>query len=221
MMFRRGLMFHKINNNEDDYCVFRTTKTNEKVRFIYNSICQSVVLEDGTELPSNYSYEYVYPEPGDHKVLITLKPNLTVLEDGSSPFIDSAKLIKIAGTFLKGQHKLTSINFLCYRSSITEIPEGLLDDCENVTTAIQSFAICKQLMGIPEKLFRVSKKINDFQYCFQQDSALKGSTPTDEDGGKLWEREGKPGYPSVISADNCFWGCWALTEYYNIPSNWK
>lgn len=220
-MFRRGLLFSKTGNNEEDYCVFRTTNANEKVRFISNSLCQSVVLEDGTELPLGYYYEYTYPEPGDHKVLITLKPNLVDFGGDTSPFTDYRKLVKIAGTFLKGQHKLSTISFLCYQTLITEIPPNLLIDCENVTTAIQSFAVCKQLRSIPEELFRVSKKINDFRYCFQQDSALTGSTPTDEDGGKLWERVGKPGYPSAINATTCFYWCRGLSDYNDIPLDWR
>lgn len=53
---------------------------------------------------------------------------------------------------------------------------------------------------------------------------MTGSTPTvDIDGTmyKLWELEGKEGYPDKIDGESCFGGCDKLTDIADIPDLWK
>lgn len=76
------------------------------------------------------------------------------------------------------------------------------------------------LIKVQTDIFRSTKLINDFSFAFRQNQQLT-NTPTDEDGGELWERAGKQGYPSSIDGTGCFTGCTSLPNYNQIPSNWK
>lgn len=60
----------------------------------------------------------------------------------------------------------------------------------------------------------------DFQNCFSRCDKLTGSTPKDPDGGELWERAGKEGYPTSITGTGCFTNCTGLDTYNSIPEDW-
>lgn len=79
-------------------------------------------------------------------------------------------------------------------SKISQIPTGYFNDCPNIET---------------------------FDSCFENNTALYGSTPVDENGLKLWQRAGQPGYPTIITGTRCFYGCTNLSDYADIPADWK
>lgn len=78
-----------------------------------------------------------------------------------------------------------------------------------------------QLEVISKNLLQNVKKVNNFTACFTNTLRLRGETPKDEDGGELWEREGKEGYPNKIDGTDCFWMCTGLSNYNSIPDDWK
>lgn len=77
------------------------------------------------------------------------------------------------------------------------------------------------LASIPSDMFRNAKNITKFDSCFANCILLAGKTPTDEDGGQIWERAGKMGYPTTITGTKCFFDCKGLTNYESIPTTWK
>jgi hypothetical protein len=105
--------------------------------------------------------------------------------------------------------------------NLTSIPEGLFKNCTNMSNCYYTFNSCTNLRSIPSDLFRYNPNIVTFGYCFLGCTKLTGTTPTDADGGKLWQRAGKTGYPSSINGELCFKNCTGLSDYSAIPSNWK
>lgn len=111
----------------------------------------------------------------------------------------------------------------CFSScqSLLSIPGNLFKNNTQVTIFTGCFADCGKLYTIPENLFQNNTQVRFFNSCFIRCVALKGMTPKDEDGGELWEREGKPGYPDSIVCSFCFSRCYDLDNYSEIPEDWK
>ena len=91
----------------------------------------------------------------------------------------------------------------------------------DVTNFYDCFSNCTSLVSIPAGLFGGCTAVTDFYGCFYDCTSLTGETPTDKNGNKLWERAGKPGYPEEINGADCFTNCAKLSDYSNIPSDWK
>lgn len=90
---------------------------------------------------------------------------------------------------------------------------------KDITSAYNLFYYTA-LIRVQTDIFRNCKLINDFSRTFYQGYYLT-NTPLDEDGGELWERAGKQGYPSSINGTLCFTGCTSLPNYGQIPPEWK
>ena len=117
---------------------------------------------------------------------------------------------------------VTSFNSCFYNcSDITSIPEGLFDNCPDVTDFSFCFASCSDITSIPEGLFANCPNVTNFRNCFNTGLSLSGTTPKDPDGGELWERAGKEGYPASVSGVDCFRYCTGLSNYNEIPEDWK
>lgn len=82
------------------------------------------------------------------------------------------------------------------------------------------FYVCSDLVSVPKGFFKNHKNATNFSFTFADCVSLK-DTPKDEDGGELWERAGKPGYPSDIDGSYCFNGCNWLLNFDEIPPGWK
>lgn len=129
---------------------------------------------------------------------------------GSIPeglFANSPNVIQFYATFAK-----------C--SGLTSIPEGLFTNCPNVRSFYWTFYDCSGLTSIPSGLFANCPNVTTFNSTFSGCSDLTGTTPTDTDGGQLWERTHKPGYP-YVTGTQCFRYCYELSNYTSIPSSWK
>ncbi|MCD8030840.1 MAG: hypothetical protein LUF85_08500 [Bacteroides sp.] len=105
--------------------------------------------------------------------------------------------------------------------ALATIPENLFANCPEASDLYACFYDCKALTSLPESLFAHNPQIRYFNECFCDCKALTGETPKDPDGGELWERAGKEGYPGSISASYCFENCTGLSNYDKIPDNWK
>jgi uncharacterized ParB-like nuclease family protein len=115
---------------------------------------------------------------------------------------------------------LTESKYNFALTSITDIPQGLYDNCPGLTSVESEFTNCKSLTSLPASLFRANPLITLFYYTFAGCTNLTGNTPVDSAGRKLWQRAGASGYPASINGTYCFYQCSQLAEYSDIPQNW-
>lgn len=104
---------------------------------------------------------------------------------------------------------------------ITQIPEGLFDNCTEVQNFAGAFKDCSNLTSIPEGLFDNCQKVTNFGYSkkvrndyfnmgvFTDCVKLTGKAP------ELWKRT------NVTSNLYAFKGCTKLSNYADIPDDWK
>lgn len=104
---------------------------------------------------------------------------------------------------------------------ITQIPEGLFDNCTEVQNFAGAFKDCSNLTSIPEGLFDNCQKVTNFGYSkkvgndylnmgvFTDCANLTGKAP------ELWKRT------NVTSNLYAFKGCTKLSNYADIPDDWK
>jgi len=95
-----------------------------------------------------------------------------------------------------------------------ELLESVYDSDISGVTDAGAFEGCTHLSSLPSKLFWRQKKLLSLENCFKGCSLLRGSTPVDSLGHKLWERYSR-------SASGCFTGCSGLVDYADIPADWK
>lgn len=120
---------------------------------------------------------------------------------------------------------VTSFNgcfFNC--GNIKEIPEGLFDHCSIVTGFADCFSGCISITSIPPALFNNCTEVKRFNDCFFNCSKATGETPYTMVKGKkirLWERTPEDGFAKVTYCSRCFYQCVNLSDYAEIPSDWK
>ena len=119
----------------------------------------------------------------------------------------------------KNNPGLTNIEEAFANSKLQTIPADEFSNNKELVNVSKVFLNSTELTNMPN--FLENKKITNFSRAFDGCSKLTGSTPTDENGYKLWQRAGKQGYPSTINGQHCFRGCTQLDDYDEIPSNWK
>ena len=119
----------------------------------------------------------------------------------------------------KNNPGLTNIEEAFANSKLQTIPADEFSNNKELVNVSKVFLNSKELTNMPN--FIENKKITNFSQAFDGCSKLTGSTPTDENGYKLWQRAGKQGYPSTINGQHCFRGCTQLDDYDEIPNNWK
>ena len=109
--------------------------------------------------------------------------------------------------------------------SLTAIPAGLFDNNTQVTSFYRTFKLCYSLTSIPQGLFNNCKKVTNFYETFCGCTSLTGESPYTMVANKkvhLYERKD---YPDIFTAPtwtvDCFQGCENLTDYAQIPTDWK
>lgn len=130
-----------------------------------------------------------------------------------------------------------NFSYCFYRCfGLQEIPLGLFDSCTEVTTFSYCFYYCIGLKGIPPGLFDSCTEVTNFDYCFYNcynvitipsnlfgynnlieriehgfdNCRMATSVPA------LWVS-----HPSIRLHTQCFYRCYAASNYQNIPSDWK
>ena len=134
--------------------------------------------------------------------------------------------------------KITAFNMTFSAcGDVGPIPEKLFSKCVNVTTFGSVFRQCGNITGsIPENLFANNPKINDVQWCFSGCTNLTGDITNlfnnnpnvtnftrcfsscnnlTGEAPKLWERD------NITNGSLCFLGCTKLSNYAEIPDDWK
>jgi hypothetical protein len=92
---------------------------------------------------------------------------------------------------------------------LAEIPEGLFANNTKVTSFMGCFNNCVNIKEIPEGFFANNTEVRDYSKCFYGCSQLTGSAPN------LWFKL------NVIEYEDCFYGCTKLSNYEEIPDDWK
>ena len=137
----------------------------------------------------------------------------------------SCKLTSIPDGLFKNCNKVTNFGSVFGGGYFIEIPEKLFCNCPEVTDFGGAFQGCKMLKRIPTGLFDNNRKVLIFLNTFTSDSSLSGESPyTIIDGKKcyLYDRHEYPDYfISPLSFGDCFYGCGNLSDYEEIPSDWK
>lgn len=103
-------------------------------------------------------------------------------------------------------------------SSLQEIPSGLFSGVSGGANWMfdLTFKWCKSLTAIPSDLFaEVYGNLPMFKSTFSDCVSIEGETPTAL-GRKLWEIAKGEEYGT-----GCFKGCTKLSDYNEIPDNWK
>lgn len=116
-------------------------------------------------------------------------------------------------------------------SSLTSIPETLFAAIGTKTSSVtfsECFMDCSGLTAVPAGLFDTVTRINYIDKCFSGCTSLTGESPytmVGEDKVHLYERERGDVFPNVPSTayshEYCFYGCTGLSDYNEIPSEWK
>ena len=152
--------------------------------------------------------------------------NCTQVTNFAGTFRDCKALTAIpAGLF----DKCTQVTNFSYTfsacSSLTAIPVGLFDNCTKVTDFSYTFSACSSLTAIPVGLFDKCTNVTWFQNTFSHCLALTGESPYTLINGQkvhLYERKD---YPNHFTTPTYYSGCFiystGLTDYAQIPSDWK
>lgn len=105
----------------------------------------------------------------------------------------------------------TSFENCFYYTGLREIPEILFKSCPDVISFKYCFGLNSYIKTIPATIFDNNLKVANFDSCFYNTRAsLTGNAP------ELWMRTNP-----APSGTACFRGQTGLSNYAQIPSNWK
>jgi len=141
-------------------------------------------------------------------------------------FYNCDSLKTIPGRLFSSCSKAQTFNG-CFQNcnSIEEIPSGLFDACSQAYNFSRTFGWCYSLKLVPTNLFDKLRKVTNFERTFAGCDNLFGESPyTVVDGRKVhfYERVDYPDYfVSPRDSEMCFENCWHLTDWDNIPYDWR
>ena len=152
-------------------------------------------------------------------------------------FENCSALTAIPADLFAGAPAITSFeNAFANCSSLMSVPAELFVAIGTKTSSITfagCFMKCSALESVPVSLFDTVRRINYIDDCFNGCSSLSGESPytviVAEDGSEqkvhLYERTRGTDFPtaptSASAHTSCFAGCTNLSDYDNIPTDWK
>lgn len=169
-------------------------------------------LHDG-ELNDEYPYAFPPDLFENCRNLESIASFLNMWNDVNNKPWDARITGSIPQDLFKNCTKLKNINawvHCCYAIN-GELKNSLFENCtllENTSYAFGGNAIT----GLGSELFKTCTKLKDMSYTFSGCSGLTGSAP------EIWTPE-FPANPT--SVQGCFGGCERLSNYAQIPDNWK
>ena len=204
---------------------------------------------DNSSTPVNHSYSesniYTIKITGNHSSFNAPQNTIEIIQLSNSVtnchamFQNCSSLTTIPET-LKIPNSVTNCAYMfngC--SSLTAIPETLtipnsVTDCSQMFYGCASLTAIPSTLTIPNSVTNCSRMFNgcssltsdisniwpsnwnstgtiDLRYMFNRCSKIVGTVPAD----KLWN-SGK-----TFSSSSCFTGCTSLTNYDEIPGDWK
>ena len=187
------------------------------------TFCKSIIA-DGKELITGEEYGAIRVlELKDEKVYITFKEDLTSL---ANAFSGCSALKSIPENLFANCPKATDFSFTFFGcKALTAIPEGLFANNPKVTIFQGTFSYCSALKSLPANLFANNRKVTNFFNTFLNCWNLTGESPyTMIDGQKvhLYERANYPEHFTKLTVFwECFKNCTGLTDFAQIPTNWK
>ena len=187
------------------------------------TFCKSIIA-DGKELITGEEYGAIRVlELKDEKVYITFKEDLTSL---ANAFSGCSALKSIPEKLFANCPKVnSSFQTFALCKSLKSIPTGLFAHNPEVTDFSGTFSGCSALESISEKLFANNTKVTNFSYTFKNCSALTGESPytmIEDQKVHLYERADYPEhFTTPTSTYQAFGNCTGLTDYAQIPTNWK
>ncbi len=186
--------------------VYKTTEENQTINIVYSlKYFESIIIEEtGEDLITKNTDRYTFHNIGNHIVKVKFKIGIKYLYDA---FMECKQLIEIPENLFYDNPEIIEFGY-CYISA-------------SYDTFLGCFMGCTGLTSIPKGLFNNNKAASDFYFCFALCPNLTGETPSDENGIKLWERTSENGYIDEITGTACFTNCLNLTDYSEIPDNWK
>ena len=214
------------------------------------TFCKSIIADGKELITGKESGEIRVPELNDEKVYITFKEDLTSLANAFSGcsalksipenlFANCPKATDFSFT-LFGCKALTAIpeglfannpkvtifqGTFSYCSALKSLPANLFANNRKVNSFRLTFSGCSALESIPKNLFANNRKVTDFSYTFTGCYALTGESPYTMIGDKkvnLYERANYPEHFTKLTVFwECFKNCTGLTDYAQIPTNWK
>lgn len=119
---------------------------------------------------------------------------------------------------------------------LESVPADLFAAIGTKTSSVtfsECFLECVSLKEIPASLFDTTRRINYIADCFNGCISLTGESPytivTDAEGNEtkvhLYERTKGDAFPiaptNASAHQGCFAGCTGLSDYENIPADWK
>ena len=151
--------------------------------------------------------------------------DMTKVVMANSTFSGCTSLTSIPEGLFGGMSGVTQMNGI-FRdcSSLKEIPEDLFSGNPELFDISEAFSGCTSLESIPSGLFSNCHKLQYVISLFLNCSSVKGESPYDMVEGEkvhLYERAGREGYTAITSYMTCFGGCTGLSDYEDIPVDWK
>jgi hypothetical protein len=152
--------------------------------------------------------------------------NCPEVTDIRSTFYGCAKLKSIPEQLFAHNPNVTSFSYTfdgC--EALTAIPENLFAKNPNVTNFYGTFSGCSSLTSIPTGLFDNNRKVTNFFNTFLNCWNLTGESPytmIDDQKVHLYERANYPKhFTTPTDFKYTFSSCTGLTDYAQIPSDWK
>ena len=109
--------------------------------------------------------------------------------------------------------------------ALTTIPEKLFANCPEVMSFSSTFFDCDALTAIPAGIFDNNRKVNTFTQVFYSNGQVTGESPYTVINGKkvhLYERKNYTDeFVTPANFIDAFLSCYQLTDYANIPTEWK
>jgi len=203
---------------------YLTYTTGTNVKLIHKAeYCKSIIADGKELITGNESGELVVPELNDEKVYITFKEDATELYD-TFQYCTSLTTIP-ENLFANCPNVFDFSGSFRYCQSLKSIPEKLFANCPNVDQFYQTFEGCYALTSIPTSLFDNNRMVTYFSGTFLNCWNLTGESPyTMIDGQKvhLYERANYPEhFTTPTDFKYTFSSCTGLTDYAQIPSDWK
>lgn len=211
--------------------------------------CQSMIADGEELITGNESGKLVVPELNDGNVFIIFKDDVTSFKNAfetcdslttipdnlfaDNPSVTSFQLAfdycigltTIPDNLFANNPKVVNFNGTFLNCGVLKIPENLFANCPKVTDFSYTFHISSKLTNVPNNLFDSNTEVTNFEGTFSGCNSLTGESPYTMIGDKkvhLYERKNYPEhFTTPIKHDTCFSYCAKLSDYAQIPSDWK
>lgn len=209
---------------------------------IYNNLCTDIVYIKNKSKDKKYTFVITYDSILIPSILQNSKGEDKYITSGDIITDDTWSLMRIgtAVSHINEQVKFCEpipfVELFIYSINLTNI-DKMFSNQQGITKIFQNnfperivsmnytLSNCINLTSVDSDFIYVNcGKLKSIEGCFSGCINLEGESPSLTYNGqkyKLWELTEKNGYPYNINGRECFRGCTKLTDYDQIPANWK